>query len=151
MRIKCTNVMATVMEYLEAILLLLLLPALGAAQTCSPAPTNIVAWWPGDGHAYDVINAKAAALQNGAGYAAGEVCQGFQFDGSNEKLRIPNNTYLRQTNKWTIEAWVRPASFTSSTSPTIYSEGSRTVALGLNQGTGKLESWINNNSANTFL
>jgi len=60
-------------------------------------------------------------------------------------------TDLSRTNRWTIEAWVRPASFANSAYPTIYSEGTRVASLGLNNGTGKLESWINNNSATRFV
>src|SRR5688572_13705722 len=124
-----------------------------AQLTCTPRPTNIVAWWPAEGHVYDVINVREAALQNGAGYAPGKVCQAFSFDGPTEKVRIAESirTNLSRTNRWTIEAWVRPASFNNSTYPTIYSEGNKVASLGLNSGSGKLESWINNNSATRFV
>ena len=47
---------------------------------------------------------------------------------------------------WTIEAWVRPTSFTSQSYQTIYSEGRWSASLGINYTSGKLESWINNSS-----
>ncbi len=145
---------------LGATLALLLLPPALAAQSCTPAPTNMIAWWPGDGHAYDVVNAKEAALLNGARYvpgmisqASGGVAQAFGFVAATEKVRIPESTKtdLSRTNRWTIEAWVRPTSFANALYPTIYSEGTRVASLGLNNGSGRLESWINNNSANTFV
>ena len=43
---------------------------------------------------------------------------------------------------WTIEVWVRPTNFTQGYA-TIYSEGRWAASLGLNSGTGKLESWLN--------
>ena len=52
------------------------------ATNCTPAPSGLVSWWPGDGFALDVAGTNNAALQGGAGYAAGEVGKGFSFDGT---------------------------------------------------------------------
>lgn len=48
--------------------------------------------------------------------------------------------------RWTIEAWIKPANFANATSPVIYSEGHRIATLGLQNTTGKLESWVNNDN-----
>ena len=126
-------------------LLLIMLPLTLHAQ-CTQV-TNMAAWWPGDGQAYDVINIRSAALQNGADYAVGKVGQAFSFDGATEKVRITESTKtdLSRADIWTIEAWVKPANFTNSLYPTIYSEGNKIAWLGLNSS--NLESWINNDSA----
>ena len=116
-----------------------------AGPGCAPGGTNLVGWWPGDGHAYNVINQRAATLQGTVGYAPGLVGEAFAFDGHG-KVRIPEATSidLSRTNRWTITAWVKPGTLDGATSPTIYSEGNRVASLGLQKGTGKLESWINN-------
>ncbi len=138
---------------LVATLLLLLLTGTGLAQSCTLPPTNIIAWWPGDGHTYDVIGNPFAVLQNGAGYAPGMVGQAFNFEGSTEKVRVleSTSTDLSRLPSWTIEAWVKPVSFANATYPTIYSEGNRIVSLGLNNGTGKLESWVNNDGTRRLI
>ncbi len=134
-----------------SLFVVLLLP-LAASGQCTTV-TNLTAWWPGDGHSYDVVNVRLAALQNGATYAAGNVGGAFSFAGTNDKVRIGEalRTDLSRTNTWTIEAWVKPASFTNAAFPTIYSEGNKVASLGLNNGTGQLESWINNASANRII
>jgi len=42
-------------------------------------PPGMVAWWPGDGHARDIIGGHDGLLQNGAGYAPGMVGDGFLY------------------------------------------------------------------------
>jgi hypothetical protein len=113
---------------------------------CITAPTNIVVWWPGDGTAIDVIGGNNGTLENGATYAAGEVGEAFDFTSTNEAVLIPYSPSadLSAMSSWTIEAWIKPASYNNSTWPTIYAKGRWDASLGLNSGTGKLESWINN-------
>jgi hypothetical protein len=120
---------------------------------CAPAPTNAAAWWPGDDHSYDVVGERFALLQNGAGYARGLVGSAFRFDGAQERVRIleATNTDLSRLPRWTVEAWVRPASFVNSANPTVYSEGNRIASIGVNNGTGKLESWVNNDSSRRLI
>lgn len=48
----------------------LLASALPALAQCYLRPTNIMAWWPGDGHTSDVIDSSPGVLQNGAAYGA---------------------------------------------------------------------------------
>jgi len=73
---------------LIATLLWLLLPGAGLAQACTPRPTNMVAWWPGDGHAYDMLNGLEAILDNGVNFAPGKVGQAFSFDGAYQRVLI---------------------------------------------------------------
>src|SRR5207245_7616004 len=35
------------------------------ASTCSPAPSGVVAWWPGENNANDIINGLNGTPQNG--------------------------------------------------------------------------------------
>jgi hypothetical protein len=46
-----------------------------AQTSCSPAPSNIVNWWPGDGNANDIIGADNGTLVGGVTFAPGKVGQ----------------------------------------------------------------------------
>ena len=127
--------------------------ALSVDQVCTlrvraPAvpPAGLAAWWRAENNAQDAVGTNHGTLANGATFAAGKVGQAFSFDGVDDKVSIPEAaaTDLSRMAGWTIETWVRPTSFTLQTRPTIYSEGRWAASLGLNSGTGKLESAINN-------
>jgi hypothetical protein len=123
-----------------------------AAQTnCLPPPGGLVGWWPGDGHAFDLLGTNNVVLQNGASFASGFVEQAFSLDGSDDRAFVAESpsTDISRMGAWTIEAWVKPRSFSGQSWPTIYSEGRWGASLGLNNGTGRTESWINN--ANQFI
>src|SRR3954471_1042177 len=82
-------------------------PLHALAATCSPAPTNIVGWWPGDANANDLMGSNNGTLQGGAtATAAGMVASAFAFDGTNSFIKVPDSLLLRPTNL-TVEAWVR--------------------------------------------
>jgi hypothetical protein len=118
------------------------------ATNCTNAPTGLVGWWPGEGNANDVMGGHNGVLTNGAAFAVGIVGQAFSFSGSTEGVVIPYSTFtdFRTMSSWTIEAWINPTSNNNSSWPIIYAKGHFNVSLGLNNGTGKLESWINNAS-----
>jgi hypothetical protein len=60
-------------------------------RPCLSPPAGLLAWWPGDGHALDLITGNSGLLQNGAtANAPGLVGQAFQFDGLDDKLLLPN-------------------------------------------------------------
>ena len=138
-----------------AVCVLLSIPltrALGQdATNCVTPPSGLIAWWPGDGTALDLVNTNHGILQNGVSYAEGKAGQAFSLDGMDDRVFIPESPTVdlsRMTN-WTIQAWVRPTSFSSKSYLTIYSEGYWRVLLGVDNPTGKPENWINN--ANQFL
>ncbi|HXG49280.1 MAG TPA: LamG-like jellyroll fold domain-containing protein, partial [Methylomirabilota bacterium] len=124
------------------------LPCAQAAVSCAEASANLVAWWPAEDHSYDIIGERLAVLQGDATYTVGHIGQGFLFGGAGGRVRVleHQSTDLSRLARWTIEGWVRPASFNNAQYPTIYSEGNRIVTLGLQNGTGRLESWVNNDS-----
>ncbi len=82
-------------------------PATAFAQaSCTPPPAGIVGWWKGEGNANDIGGTNNGSLSaSGASYAAGEVGQGFRFDGTNGYVQIPDSDALKPTNV-TVEAWV---------------------------------------------
>ncbi|MBI1895114.1 MAG: putative Ig domain-containing protein [Acidobacteria bacterium] len=88
------------------------------AQTCSLAPAGMAAWWAAEGNASDLLNANHGTLQGGAGFAAGQVGQGFSFDGVDDTVSVPNSATLNPTGGITITAWIRPlGTVTSLPSP----------------------------------
>src|ERR1017187_8174988 len=52
-----------------------------ASAQCDPPPSGLVAWWPGEGNANDIIGINNGVAQGGLNYTAGEVGQAFSFDG----------------------------------------------------------------------
>ncbi|MHC5610903.1 MAG: LamG domain-containing protein [Nostoc sp.] len=63
----------------------------------------------------------------------------------NDHVHLPRTTSLdlSKISAWSMEAWIKPQSFSNSY-PTIFSYGRWMVSIGLQNGSGKLESWLNN-------
>jgi hypothetical protein len=78
------------------------------ARKCVPLPPGIVAWWPAEAAAIDVIGRNDGTLANQASYGPGVSGQAFKFDGINDALGLPNSTAL-QLQTFTIEAWIKRA------------------------------------------
>jgi hypothetical protein len=76
-----------------------------AQSGCTPPPSGMVAWWPGDGNAFDIQGGNNGTLQNGATFAAGKVGQGFSLDGVNDFVEIPHNSAFN-VSSLTLDAWV---------------------------------------------
>lgn len=77
--------------------------------TCAPPAPGMVAWWPGENTAEDVIGGNHGALQNGAGFTAdGEVGSAFAFDGVDDFVKVPGSPRLDvgAGEGFTIETWV---------------------------------------------
>jgi hypothetical protein len=75
---------------------------------CTPPPAGIISWWPGEGDASDAIGTNGGVLQNGVGFAAGEVRQAFSLNGSNQFVTIPNSGSLNPAGSFSIEGWIYP-------------------------------------------
>ena len=76
---------------------------------CLPRPPGLVAWWPGDGNANDIIGGNNGTLTNGATFAAGKVGQAFSFNTNHAGVLVGNPASL-QLQDFTIEAWIRRGS-----------------------------------------
>ena len=81
------------------------------AVACVSPPSGIVAWWPGEGNANDVVGGNNGTLEGGATFAPGMVGQGFYLNGSNADVRIPAGSSLDvgSGNGLTLEAWINPS------------------------------------------
>jgi Leucine-rich repeat (LRR) protein len=88
----------------------------GRAASCDPAPAGLVGWWAGDGSTADFAGTNNASLVSGAAVtAAGQVGNGFTFDGAASYVQIPDAPALKPANL-TVETWVKFASLTSTVS-----------------------------------
>ncbi|MDQ5846366.1 MAG: LamG domain-containing protein [Acidobacteriota bacterium] len=90
---------------------LLIFPSVGVTfpQHCTPPPSDLVTWWPGDGNANDISgNEQNGTLKGGATFAQGMVDQAFQFDGIEGRVEVPDSTLLRfGTGDVTVDAWFK--------------------------------------------
>jgi hypothetical protein len=79
-----------------------------SAQVCTPPPSGMVAWWPGDGNADDMVGSNDGTLFNGATFAAGFVWQAFSLDGVNDYVEFPASPDIDMFGKttFTADAWV---------------------------------------------
>ena len=81
------------------------------AQTCAPVPSGIVAWWPAEGTANDIVGTNNGNLQGGAGFTTGIVGQAFSFDGVDGDVSFVNRPVSDLiASQFTIEYWANPGS-----------------------------------------
>ncbi len=89
-----------------------------AAQSCTAPPSGMVGWWPGDGNANDIAGANDGTLENGAGFAAGEVGQAFSLDGIDQYVDLGNDPSLQvSSGDFTVDTWVNFSSLRNSSGP----------------------------------
>jgi hypothetical protein len=89
--------------------------------SCTPAPSGLVSWWPGDGNATDIQDGNDGTLQNGATFAAGKVGQAFSFDGVDDFVLVSPSANLNITGDVTVDLWARRSVF--GVSDTMVSKG----------------------------
>lgn len=80
-------------------------------QTCTPPPSGLVAWLPGDGNAQDITgNGNNGILEGNVTFPAGKVAQAFGLDGTTTDVKIPASQTLNVglSNGLTIDAWINP-------------------------------------------
>ena len=82
----------------------------GDVPTPIEPPAGMVSWWPGDGHAQDIVDGNHGTMSGDATATAdGMVGQAFSFDGTGDFVNIPDNPNLDFTTAITIDAWIKRA------------------------------------------
>lgn len=81
-------------------------------DSCSAAPSGLVAWWKGEGNASDSAGTNNPSLISGVEYGGGEVGKAFEFDGSTSLVTIPRSPSLTISNL-TVEVWIFPTDDTA--------------------------------------
>ena len=104
---------------IELLLILVLLGFTNQAhgQACTPPPSGLVAWWPGDGNYNDIVGSNNGTPANNVLFRAGEVGQAFSLNepGPIDPYNCPSCAYIAITNNLpsstvavTVAAWVYP-------------------------------------------
>jgi hypothetical protein len=103
-------------------------------QTVGPIEplAGLVAWWPADNNAVDVVGGNNGTLTNRVTYVPGEVNQAFNFGTNSAMVLLTNSPALRLQN-FTIEAWIKRSDPTAVTSDPEAVEGN---ALMFGYGSG---------------
>jgi hypothetical protein len=95
----------------------------GTAASCSanvtlagtpvPQPAGLVSWWPGNDNANDIIGGNNGTLENGAGFALGDVDDAFSFNANDQYVLIgqPVPANLQIQNALTLQAWIYVAGY----------------------------------------
>ena len=75
-------------------------------------PEGLVARWPGDGNANDIVGSNDGFLGSTT-FASGKVNQAFGFDGRGDYVEVANASDLQITasSPSTLDAWIFPTSF----------------------------------------
>ena len=81
-------------------------PAAKQETKCLAPPAGMVAWWPGDNHANDIVGGHNPIGINAVSLAPGQVRRGFKF-GFEGYLEIPKSPDL-ENQQFTWLAWVKP-------------------------------------------
>jgi len=98
-----------------------LTPLATQAQTCVCPPPGMVAWWPGDGNANDIVAGQPTTLVNGATFGPGLVGQAFKLDGVDDGISILKSPALNLgTSDFTIDAWVKVAAIVGGSGPIFF-------------------------------
>lgn len=105
---------------------------------CYPPPSGLLAWWPADGHARDIIGGNDGGLRGVVGFGTGKVGQDFSFTSSGYVSVSDGANWSFGTNDFSIELW---AGFNSTQADNFFvghdeggSGGSNRWSFGLNNG-----------------
>jgi hypothetical protein len=94
------------------------------------SPPGLVAWWPGDGDAEDMIGGNNGIMQPGATLAPGRAGQAFDFDGNGGRIQVVTpSASLNLRGALTIDAWIMPSTNAMSSEETIVRNGLNTDEL----------------------
>jgi hypothetical protein len=107
-------------------------PTPAQAITCTSTPAGLIARWPGDGSPVDVAHGRDGTLVGGTTYAAGEVDQGFSFDGVDDVVSVPDDPDWSLAGDFTIDTWVKIAAL----------HGVSEAFVAQDEGVGLTNKWV---------
>ena len=71
-------------------------------------PAGMVAWWPGDGNANDIVGSNHGTLSGGATFTGGMVESAFSFPTTSAAVKLPGGS-VNGLGDITFDAWIKPA------------------------------------------
>jgi len=104
---------------------------------CTPAPPDMISWWPGDGNANDQQGSNHGSLQDDATFGLGKVGQAFSFDGDGDYVQISSDPSLNPDNL-TLDLWVYLDDTAGSRG--VFWRGNHTLLLEIQEGLAKFGS-----------
>lgn len=110
----------------------------GKCRPCTPAPSGMTDWWPGDGNADNIQGNHDGTLHNGATFEPGKVGAAFRLDGVDDYVDVGD---IDLPVTFTIDAWVNPASLSSGPIVISSNNGSYYLQIG---GAGELRARVVN-------
>ena len=121
---------------------------IGIGNVRSEGEAGVVAYYRADGSVVDTVGGNNGSLENGANYAQGFIGDSFEFNGVQERARIPNDASLEPSSSITVEAWVNSTS--AGTFDYILTKGEETGQFGsysfYTSGTGGLIFYVTTTS-----
>lgn len=93
------------------------IPTTGSNPTCTPPPSGLVGWWPGEGSASDIVGTNNGTLQGNLAYINGQVGLAFNFKATNADVKIPASPALNvgSGGGFTLESWINVSNATART------------------------------------
>lgn len=73
-------------------------------KVCVAPPTGLIAWWPGDDNAHDLVGSNEGTVMGGATFSPGLKGPAFDFNGNGQYVKVPAQVYSQQAG--TLELWV---------------------------------------------
>jgi hypothetical protein len=76
---------------------------------CVSPPSDLVGWWPGEGHFFDLVGGNHGVPLGNVTFAQAEVGRGFRFNGDGSAIFIPPSpaTDVGAQAGLTVEAWLQ--------------------------------------------
>jgi hypothetical protein len=96
----------------------IVLPLAFALFIAVPCHGDLISHYLADGDATDSAGANDGTLNNGAGFATGQIGQAFDFDGINQFVQVSDDPSLDISPNISVAAWVRPESMGASDATT---------------------------------
>ena len=105
-------------------------------KVCITPMADLVAWWSGDGHPFDLLATNNGSMMNGATYGAGKVGRAFSFDGESaypgKYVDLPDgSSNLISDSAGAITAWVYPTSVGDNDIVVAFGSGNDGQGIGL--------------------
>ena len=122
---------------------------IGFLIACTPPPSGLVGWWPGDGNTWDLAVGNNGTPFNDAGFGAGVVGQGFSLSGVSRYLDVGNPAALRvSAGDFTVDTWVKFNSLTHPPGTVTGPAGDMSIVDKMSAAGTNQDGWLLSKQAN---
>jgi hypothetical protein len=99
--------------------------------SCDSAPSGLVAWWPAENNANDIVGTNNGTLQGGLSFTNGEIGRAFLFNTTTAAVKIAASPGLNvgAGAGFTIECWIDPSDVTQLHPIVEWNTGSGTYGV----------------------